>query len=450
MNEISSNNDNASVFTVVQPKVDKFGGKKLADLNTDVLSLIFDEFEILDMIKLLTAYPANALSLVAKQSFWRKFKDHVLFIDEANNHEFIVLDDRSKRIIMYPNNCGNVLKVFGNLIQHLQISFPSNVTIETVNKYTSESLINLKMSFVAVDVFDGFTTPFAALKSLEIRTYVEIKTGQLPLNQLFPNLRRLSLDLFRDVGFAFIIWQYPYLEHFKLYSIIYHQFPSQNEEILMEFFQKNTQIQSIDVKCLNEKLCNIINGHVANLQNLTIETHNIQIDNDTTIEKLKHFSISQSEITDQHQSMSKLTLPRLETLQIVYGQPIAAVWIEFFRKHQHVSHLKIIDAYQLDDDLNQLIDEMPNLIEISFEQSSVQLFFTYAIIVENINRIIETHSQLVKMDFSYFRFSENEMNNFQLKFDNQWNIIVDNYRSDDPDRLVNIHLNKRIRSNLFE
>lgn len=417
---------------------DNHGRKKLSDLNFDVLSLICDELDIADMMKLIEAYPENVISVITKQSFWRRFKDYVIFIDETNHHEFIVLDNIAKRITIYPTNCANVIEVFGDLIQDLDINIPSNETIQIINKYASESLINLKLKFASVDIFESLTTPFTALEGLEVQTYDFIKIGRLQLNELFPQLRRLSLDFYGDNDFSFIFYEFPHLEHFHLYR----PFDSRDEEMLANFFQKNPQIESLDVEKLNQKWCNIINEHVPQLKNLTVETHNIDIEDDTTFEHVKSFQIKLCEITPQPKPMDKLSMPKLEFLQITLSKPIAAVWTEFFRKHQHVKHLKIIDACRSDDQSNQLIEELPHLIEISFS-NSLRKFSDSVITFENVNRIIETHSNLVKLSFSSYLLGKNEMDNVQSKFENDWNIIAENYDSDKPHNLVNVYFDKK-------
>lgn len=55
---------------------DNFGRKKLSNLNDDVLSLIFDQLELMDMLNLLAVYPAESLSAAAKDSFYRRYKDY--------------------------------------------------------------------------------------------------------------------------------------------------------------------------------------------------------------------------------------------------------------------------------------------------------------------------------------------------------------------------------------
>lgn len=77
---IFSNNDKAIKFYEFQEKLlndddDNFGGKKLVDLNVDVLSLIFDELDILDILNLVKAFPGKALPPVANTTFWRRYRD---------------------------------------------------------------------------------------------------------------------------------------------------------------------------------------------------------------------------------------------------------------------------------------------------------------------------------------------------------------------------------------
>lgn len=114
---------------------------KLADLNADVLFLIFDQLEIGDLLNLLTVYPDGMFSAIANDIYRRKYKDYDLFI---NN--YTTLDTTGVGINKYSNNSIVVgekaplfLFFFGGLVQNLNIVSAPNYNIQYVNKYAEDS-----------------------------------------------------------------------------------------------------------------------------------------------------------------------------------------------------------------------------------------------------------------------------------------------------------------------
>lgn len=189
MDRILSNYDATSLFQAAQRKLDNFGQKKLADLNVDVLSLIFDDLDLSDMMKLLKAYPAKVLRAVAKQNFWRKYKGYEVHFDEFIDVLIISIDHKSKRITISSKESRKLLKIFGDSIQYVYATDLKPFTMQNINKFGG-NLIRLRMRFdIVYDALSYLTTPFTAVEELELDIIGRIESGNLPLNQLFPKVR---------------------------------------------------------------------------------------------------------------------------------------------------------------------------------------------------------------------------------------------------------------------
>lgn len=133
VNKIFADPDATSLFNKVQQKINYNGPKRLSDLNADVLCIIFDQLDILQIFKLIKAYPAEILSAVAKNVFLRRYKDYEMNIWDLKDHdikgEFKGIDIHEKRIrIGYEMNYG-ILRYFGDAMRYVSFSTLSIVYI---------------------------------------------------------------------------------------------------------------------------------------------------------------------------------------------------------------------------------------------------------------------------------------------------------------------------------
>lgn len=412
MAKILSNPDAADIFLreVQQIVIDghNFNQKKLADLNADVLMLIFDGLEVLDMMNLIDVYPARQLLAIANDSFWRRYKNYQVLNDQRFGPKGIEI---YSGCISTSKLTETFLRLFGGGIKNLKIQYPSTIAIQYINKYARNSLTKLSISFLKENQFDYFNKPYNNIEELYFHNEfnAEIKAGNLTFCQLFPKLQKLSMLLNSDIETSVIDCEFPYLKHFDVYER-----NMKSKESIFTMITKNPQIQSIGMETLSQEFYNIINKYVQNLENLTVS--NINTDGGACFEHVKHLKVH-----PYCDKIDKLSLPQLKSLEIGFIDKNPAPWAEFIKKHQYVSHLKVIGAkgYGIHYSLTELMNQLPNLVEITLFKSE------NAIRDETISNIIDS-SKIEKIILITSYVSEKHLNRLRKKYENTWNIVENN------------------------
>lgn len=194
---------------------------KLTDLDTDVLFLIFEHFDLNDRFNL-----ANSkLASFVNYEFERKYKNL--------NFEFeIRLSPSSKLVPSLTVNLDEryiavsnlktikaVLRLFGHLIKRITVI---NKLISVNDSMAAYQLINahcpslkqLDLDYIKEVTFEQFTMPFDRVEHLSFFADDDhIAEGSSPLNELFPNLRQLYSFIPRNKNNSFVDYEFPRLEY---------------------------------------------------------------------------------------------------------------------------------------------------------------------------------------------------------------------------------------------
>lgn len=133
------------------------------------------------------------------------------------------------------------------------------------------------------------------------------------------------------------------------------------------------------------------------------------MENQIILHHVKHFKISNFRDKFELETMSKLSLPQLETLEIPHSS--VAGWKEFVEKQKHVTHLKISSIYTKSDVISPLLAVMPNVIETTLEMYNFKI----------VSKVIQSNQQLMKMNFAGIHINDTARDILKDKFENDWN-----------------------------
>lgn len=422
--KIITNIDAASILRGVQRKLTSNVETKFEDLNVDVLRLIFDDLDIYDLLNLAKGYPARLFSAVGTIDLRHKYKDYCLYIDDRIDSKTILFDKKFKQVRVSSRKARTILRYFGGAFDYLEVLSPSTMISQFINKYTSNSLKKLKISSTKKDTLNQFTRPFTQLEELSFDVE-EIDAAHLKLNETFPEICRLTVESpLEHINFDFTLCAFANLEQLNFDQLV----KSNNTQLLNEFFGKNPQIKSIVSCCLTQHLCNAINEHLGNFENLTLTLPEFKIEDGTTVNHLKRFQLSNTRYTLSPTSrtgpMEKLTFPNLESIEVDFSHYFAEIWTPFFRRHQHITCLNVQNIYKRGE-LVQVMKDLPNLTEITIEtRNDVE----DAITLEFIAQIIETQQNLEKLNVLGIRLGDDNLNSLHEIYGNDWNIVVENYK----------------------
>lgn len=380
LTKIISDKDTALLFYKIQQKIRNGNIRKdLTDLNEDVLMIIFDQLDIIDMMNLCNVYSAEIISSVAERNFWSRFKDFTVNIKKMWKSDCNDLDVKSNYIDFGSTKGTEALRVFRNVIQHLEVEYPSTIVSQYINKYARNSLIQLKIVSAKKDTFDHFTRPFSKVEylSIDFDSFQNTISDHLSFVEMFPKLQ--SLELGSNVKLNLVVDAFPSLKHLHVKRI--HQ-----KEEFEKILSKNPQIRSIQTYELSTNVCNMINRCLPNLESLTISSTSNDFKNKTSFENVKYVKV-----LDQFglEKLKHITFPRLKFLTIKYLTYINS-WFDFFKQHKNISHFTVYDIEGNEiHSFIKLLKEMPNLIEITVQYRNYgqQVYFETVASCEKLEKI---------------------------------------------------------------
>lgn len=397
------------------------------DLNIDVLHLIFDGMELYELLNMIKVH--SEFLPISTAAFRKRYRDYdidvinVLPNETSSGRESYFNDIKLKRIEIFKfDTFHDIMTKLGSAIQRLNIQneYIDNKKLITINqyisKYGSATLTHLKLGKMIGDTLEQFEQPFEKVESLTFTIGVEqIRSGVLPLTQLFPRLRRLAVSLKSGNFYTWMNCHFPHLEHIT--AIDYVQKGTAQFEGIMS---KNVHIKSFEVQQFVSE-CNFIEKIrelLTNVENLILHSFNTQGDR-IHFDYVKNFTLH----TFYPVSIEQLSFSRLESLDMKFSSTRIEGWLGFFKKHSHLSRLRF-STYDIERvRLAELLDELPNLIEMEIDCYET-------IDVEIICQIIENHKKMTKFRISLFNFDTDDMNTLRKKFQNQWHI--QRFNSDRP------------------
>lgn len=389
----------------------------LLDLNDDVLYLIFNEFEFAELLNITEVN--RILAAFASETFRQKYREYQVDIMGcdvyAKKRGKFFIDDKRKVIELRDYEVKLiVLKNFMNGVHKLHIDnnfIEGNESVEMnklVNKFGYEALTHLNLGSIQDDALQQYTIPFDQVEDLSCIIYLSRGTTKImPFNQLFPKLRRLSINLDFNADYSFIDCEFSELEYLDI--IVTEASWSCGQSQIEGMLQKNPQIKSIEIINFPHDFVEFISKWLPNVENLTL--HEFGIGNEpvqlNNVINFKLYAFSPV-------SIDKLILPRLESIKFFYSSMYFNAWNTFFKNNQQITKLVINEYYSLENlRLLEITSRLMNLVEILLKCYS-------PISDETISRIIERHDKLMKLQWSVEHHDDTR--SIQERFENEWHI----------------------------
>lgn len=393
---------------------------KMIDLNADVLYLIFEQLEtVVDILNLVEAHPTGIAQYVATSVFRQKYSNFSIEIypDDDYKHMNIIKNTQFNVLIVYKFDlCLKMIKYIGNAIQQLEIRTvfirqnESAIINEYVNKYVSESLKKFTLGVIKEDTFFHFSAPMKEIEDLSFKVrYIDsIRTDFLPMNELFPKLQRLTIDLTSDIDYEFLSCEFQHMEYLCL-SISGCALKHTHD--VEDLLRKNQQLNSIEIEECSPTLLKAIDELSPNVE--TIKLHRFDYGTETIIfNHVKNFIIGQY----YYEAFKYLSFPRLESLEMNYLPEHHDVWKDFFRSHKHISRLHMKIFLEVDNaKLVELTSQLDDLTDMKLDCIFIKL--------ETVQEIIRDHSSLTKFQLSFFSYlSKEDLDYLRRNYANEWYI----------------------------
>lgn len=353
----------------------------------------------------------------------RRYGDHMKVVIDAYMYQSsVIYDDRNDLTIHNVTMASNMLKAFGKYFQSIVLVYrhtakvnDSDNIIDYLGKYCSKSLKVLHLRGFSMQLFEKITKPMEAVEELRLNFEVTRFSETIRLNEIFPQLRHLTL-MPRDRGnFSFINSEFSQLEYFELYPTDHTD--NTNNENIKELIRKNPTIRSLHVHLPDPVFVKFISQHLPSIENLKVTDPGNE---PVLFDNLKDLNFKSLKID----SIGNLTMPRLESLEILYNYNPDHLnkWMEFFKNHTKLRRLIVgaaIASGETPIQVDLFTADLPNLTDVEFH-TSINMYNVNFIIA-----FIENHSKLNRCMFQFHKFSNGDKQILSERLGNEWNFDFD-------------------------
>lgn len=306
------------------------------------------------------------------------------------------------------------LKHFGHVIQQLNILYfnmeenDAKIIAEYIDKYCTKTLIHIGFASHYQSIFQYLNVPFQMVENVSFQNSISyIKNEALPMNDLFPVLRHLTLCSFESAAIDnfYIVSHLPHLEHLTFDAK--HSY-SHFEEIV-QLIKKNPQIQSIDLKDITPRFLGSIASLLPNLKMLALLA---RFDN---IDEIHFENVTKFEATRSLMAPENISFSNLDELWIKCDENQCDKWRVFVEKYRNLRRLHVRSSSISNDQFERLTN-LPNL-----EDVSVFLLDEHLIGIETVVKFMESHGKLKSFQLNSCKEIDKEI--LYGKFQREWKII---------------------------
>lgn len=396
---------------------------RLEDLNFECQIIILEKLCLLDLISV--AATNEHFHIMAADVFRRLYA--VKSIDfhvpySESGRLFYDLEDKIQiedYVLMLL-----ILQYFGHTIRSLEIDF-ENFQVNQIhemnnytNKFCSESLKQLVLTHCKRNSLDMIQQPFKNVENVTFTLGFEKLTyGDLTLDEMFPNVRRLELSYMNIADINFILRKFHRLEHF---TISFLQTDSFTENDIEKFIGKNPHIRGIKLINSSFAFLNFLNENLPKLEELelhsTVENQKNYDGNEIHFKNVKRLVIKS--VTED--SPEKLKFDQLEELQIDCYSKLTDKWMDFVVENKKLRKFGPLFCSLNHQQLLSLAKNLPNLTELA-------TFCEPNIRAQNVYRIIGSSKKLNKLKFfthSGSFLSKEELNKILFNLNEEWEINI--------------------------
>lgn len=322
-------------------------------------------------------------------------------------------------------DCDSLLKMFkhfGHLIKKLKFTVQKGAVWDLqremigklITKYSRESLKEITFENNVEDMLQHIKKPLINVEHVKVVWgFTSDNHEILGPNQLFPNLRRLTLNFLSNIHFAYFDQHMPHVEAVAMIRTFKYVDSSRFANLI----EKNPQIKSIELRDPDTEFIRAVHNNLLKLETLKLfdfrwNYEEIRFENVTT------FSIDHKPSEEFNTSPANISFPRLQTLHIARNKRRFNDYCRFVTAHSHLSrlHMGIHEMQYLE--FKRLTEKLENLAELTIDGKYVPEPLTPNTIV----RWLQSHKNVMK--FNVIGFPAQILNEFKEQLKNKWNTNI--------------------------
>lgn len=310
-----------------------------------------------------------------------------------------------------------ILQSFGHLIENMKVTYNEMGTSEQTNrilsKYCSKSLVSLELGELCSSDAKTFRTPFERVEKLTIGKVLSSKsmwtTGldfrffrkTLKLNEVFPQLKKLSFTLTEVPHSNMFAVQFPKLEHIEI-GYLHPMFVDYSRQYLAKaaafienIFKMNQQITNLTIFDINTLQClKIAVDNLPKLEFLKVELLEESEKYFYFGDKINFDNVKQLEIkfARKNNMFKFLTFKRLNEATLVCN---VGNCVEFPWKSPNLRKLHVKGFSFGNGNIMRLTAKVPNLEELRIANDpriDADSLITYIESNEKLRKIIFVHN----------------------------------------------------------
>lgn len=352
--------------------------RQITDLSVECLLMILEKMETYDLIAV--AETSEYFSCLAEDVFRRRYSlgNSSKIIDISGtlkNPKHSISTTPSQIFIENAEMAISVLHHFCNHIHRLSINF-FYLTLDQRNRIENvvenacfESVNEVGIFGFNIDVLLNFTKPLTNVETIKMQgKFRSSAVVSMKLNEIFPNVRLLSLSLLDVFDPSIFDIQFPQLEHFdiSLIRISVELSPQDFIQNMMttvrNLLMKNPTIKSLILHdCHSMHFVKMASDYLPNLEEISIDF--IALD-EYRGEPMRFPSVKKLDFTMQNYGLSELMT--FETIEDMKISGLADECIALIRGNPNIRKLNIFARTLSDQEILEIGTLLPNLIEFRF------------------------------------------------------------------------------------
>lgn len=412
--------DQSCVFDFVSQPYAEFN-----DLNTDCKLLILDELNLSGLISI--ADINQEFHLLAVGIYRRKFARKAIYIGKPteylSNLQWSIKELDNAIEINSQHTSIKLLEYFGHLISKLSIYHDDRTSSNTEMIVALASRNCIKLTTFEVDInyictlFDHVEKPFANVENVTIKCGIcNLASKTLTLNEIFPSMRHMSLNVIRLRDPKSIELNYQNLTQLSISYIFYQQNYVLNVEKMLRL---NPQISSLKLFDSMFKFLKFASENLPNLAHLDIG-HIQRSVGDGDIHFGNVLSLTLRSGIGNFAQVA--TFDRLHEITIDYARHLPE-WTDLMKGHSTVQKLIVLDGNLSDTDILLLEENLPNLVEASFALPP-------ATTEQLVLHILRGFPKLKRFELTFYgnqKLTNESVNAITNQIENEWNITITYY-----------------------
>lgn len=373
----------------------------------------FAELEIIienDSFLELSQYVYNGVEML------KRIKKRIPFVKPSNKPQIEITNDHIR--IESMQIALKTLRTFGHVIRKIQLKLTNADTIESiaiiryVEKYCSNSLTELTMRITLGNVLKHLSKPFKKVEHVVYLYRITSAKGQpIPINQLFPSVRKLTFSILDANDDNFLTVHFPHLEHVHIKEVPYVD--GADSQFADGLLAKNPQIRSVSLDLYVGGLLQKI-SKMPQLEHFTFKWSE-SIPTEVRFENVKKFTADDQMYADPR----NLLFPKLQEFEINFFRCNYNIWLAFLRDHLNLKGLHFHVNDITDSQFIHFTSMLHHLEEMYIYRLSGRERES-SIRVDLVIKFIENHDKLMKLHLE--TCDEMDGNILRSKFSGEWTI----------------------------